>query len=503
MSDTHALSELPSAASHATHIGQATSVEQSRAAAEVQALVIVAQNRPRVTALAVQEMEITCRQKSFADRAFYDYYRGGKRIYDINVDTARELARCWGNVQYAVTELSQDRVRHESELMAWAWDMQANVRVERKIIVPHIRNSTEGGDVLLTDVRDVYELLANNISRRVRECIKDILPLWFVEAAKAKLWETLKDGGGEPLPKRIAASVKTFADTYGVRLDQLERKLEAKSNEWTELDLAKLKVSFNNLRQGGRLVDEFPPVRIDSDDLERMTVGAAPVMQTPEQTPEQPAPQPGPQQTTAGYTDNSYHTGPEAEPGHAQERHALLLDHLATLGYNLTGEEVAEHMGELLGFTHASLDDLTPDEVETLLGELAPAMAANDPSSYLDRRLEQVRIATKRRTPMATRGHIATIHDRLRKLDYPTGGKGTAEKVADIATLIGRPISNTADLSAHEANDVITQLNMILEDEQPHQALRAALDARRRQQTSDWPDVVQPGTHTPESETHE
>jgi hypothetical protein len=409
VSDTNNLSTLPSAASHAAHIGQATSVEQARAAAEVQALVIVAQNRPRVTAVAVQEMEITCRQKAFADRAFYDYSRGGKRIYDINVDTARDLARCWGNVQYGTTELRQDRDRHESELMAWAWDMQANLRVERKIIVPHVRN-TNDGDVILTDVRDVYELLANNISRRLRECIKDVLPLWFVEEAKARLWQTLKDGGGEPLPKRIAKAVKEFGTNYGVRLEQLERRLEAKSNEWTELDLAKLTVTFNTLRQGGRVADEFPPERVDPADLEHTTVVDPPPAQQPD-----PAPAAGGPEPVAGTPPTP---APDAVGQHEAE----------------TGDE--------------------PDEQQ--------------PTSYA--------------AGMAQRGHVQTIHHLLRKLEYPSGDEGMAQKLEDVSTLIGRTITKTTELTAPEANRLITDLNMILEYDQPNHALDALLDARRMEQ---------------------
>ncbi len=50
---------------------QATMVEQSRAVAEVQAAVVVAQQIPRVVALSVAEMEESCKQPELAEKAFF------------------------------------------------------------------------------------------------------------------------------------------------------------------------------------------------------------------------------------------------------------------------------------------------------------------------------------------------------------------------------------------------------------------------------------------------
>src|SRR5512139_3483261 len=86
-------------------IGQATAIEQSRAAAEVEAAVVVAQRVPRVVANAVDQMRQSCQQKRLAERAFYRYPRGGQTVTGASVHLARELARCWGNIQYGISEL--------------------------------------------------------------------------------------------------------------------------------------------------------------------------------------------------------------------------------------------------------------------------------------------------------------------------------------------------------------------------------------------------------------
>src|SRR4051794_39845438 len=86
-------------------IGQATAVEQARAVAEVQGAIVVAQQCPRSMSLAVQQMRESCRQKGLAERAFFRYSRGGGQITGPSVHLARELARCFGNIQYGITEL--------------------------------------------------------------------------------------------------------------------------------------------------------------------------------------------------------------------------------------------------------------------------------------------------------------------------------------------------------------------------------------------------------------
>ena len=50
---------------------------------------------------------------------------------------------CWlpggGNVQYGINELRRDDSAGESEMRAWAWDVQNNTRSVRSFIVPHAR----------------------------------------------------------------------------------------------------------------------------------------------------------------------------------------------------------------------------------------------------------------------------------------------------------------------------------------------------------------------------
>ncbi|MDL4812730.1 hypothetical protein [Actinomadura opuntiae] len=247
-------------------IGQGTVVEQSRAAAEVLAAVQVAQQFPRDIQRAKAQMRDSCAQERLAERAFYRYRRGGSAITGPTVHLARELARCWGHVQHGLIELRRDDEYHQSEMQAFAWDVQENTRVASTFIVPHIRD-TQDGPVALTDMRDIYENNTNQGSRRVREMILAVLPPWFVEEAKDLCQATLREGGGLPLAQRIANCISKFADV-GVSLDQLEAKQGRPNGRWTEFDTAQLAIIWRSLeRREITVEDEFPPVVTTAEEI--------------------------------------------------------------------------------------------------------------------------------------------------------------------------------------------------------------------------------------------
>jgi hypothetical protein len=247
-------------------IGQGTAVEQSRAAAEVQAAVVVAQQCPRNIQQAVAEMRESCKQMFLAERAFYRYSRGGTTVTGPSVHLARELARCWGNVQYGLVEMRRDDEYGQSEMQAFAWDVQTNSRNSSTFIVPH-RRDTRNGAKQLTDMREIYENNANNGARRVREAIFAILPPWFVEEAKELCAQTLRDGGGKPLAQRIADAIKAF-EGIGVTVDRIEHRLERPSGKWTEYDVAQLIVIYKSIQRGEVTAEEeFPPPRVSAEEL--------------------------------------------------------------------------------------------------------------------------------------------------------------------------------------------------------------------------------------------
>jgi hypothetical protein len=299
------------------HVGQATAIEQSRAVAEVQAAVVVAQQVPRNVSGAIAAMRESCQQKLLAERAFFRYSRGGSSVNGATIHLARELARCWGNVQYGIAELSRDLSAGKSEMVAYAWDVQTNTRTSTTFIVPHGRDTKDGFKSLI-DMRDVYENNANMGARRVREMIFAILPPYYVEEAKTLCNRTLQDGGGVPLAKRIADSIAWF-ESIGVIADQLETKLGRARDRWTAQDVAQLGIIFKAIDRGEVHKDEefAPPVSTPEQILaaRKPPAPAAPAAEEPPAAPpapeQEPASGPGPDDEADAKRDPIQYTAEE------------------------------------------------------------------------------------------------------------------------------------------------------------------------------------------------
>lgn len=235
--------------------GQATMVEQARAIAEVRAAVMIAMDRPRDRTAAISEMREVCAIQSLADRAFFRVPRGGQHVNGESIHLARELARCWGNIDYGVKELARDDVRGQSELVAFAWDLQTNARSEITFIVPHTRGRN---NTRLTGTQEIYENNASFAGRRLREAIFAVLPVWFKAEAAERCHETLKVGGGKPLIQRVADLRISFED-IGVTVAQLERKRGRLIDQFLPDDVGALRVIFGSLKRGEvTIAEEFP-----------------------------------------------------------------------------------------------------------------------------------------------------------------------------------------------------------------------------------------------------
>lgn len=301
---------------------QATNVEMTRAMAQVQAAVVSAKNYPRDAALAHRRVLDACKQMGLAQRAFFRYSRGGTPITGPSVHLARTLAQCWGNVDFGLVELDRDDDRGVSEMLAYAADLETNTRSSTTFLVPHVRSA--GGDIKsLTDPRDVYETLANNGARRMREMIFAVVPAWLVEEAKEACNATLRGGGGVPLAVRITKAIDAFAVGYGVSSERIERSLGDGTNPklsatWDEYDVAKLLTIHQSLKNGETSVDEeFPPVRITGDDVAAQHDDDAPVTRAPRRTARRvQAPADGQQE---GIGDDGSGVDPTTDPDFGKE----------------------------------------------------------------------------------------------------------------------------------------------------------------------------------------
>lgn len=170
---------MPAAQHHTT-----TEMAISRQAQEVQAAMVIAKKFPRDEVQSFNRIMRACQRKTLAEQAMYEYPRGGTKVTGPSIRLAEAMAQNWGNLDYGIIELEQKN--GESQVMAYAWDLETNTRQTKIFSVPHIR-STKKGNVTLTDPRDIYELVANQGARRVRACILGVIPGDVIDSALGRI----------------------------------------------------------------------------------------------------------------------------------------------------------------------------------------------------------------------------------------------------------------------------------------------------------------------------
>lgn len=234
---------MPAAQHHTT-----TEMAISRQAQEVQAAMVIAKKFPRDEVQSFNRIMRACQRKTLAEQAMYEYPRGGTKVTGPSIRLAEAMAQNWGNLDYGIIELEQKN--GESQMMAYAWDLETNTRQTKIFSVPHIR-STKKGNVTLTDPRDIYELVANQGARRVRACILGVIPGDVIDSALVQCNKTLlSDNGDVPLVDLVRQAAALFQNDYGVTVQMLEKFIGCKSESFSMNDLIRLKRVYKSLKDG-------------------------------------------------------------------------------------------------------------------------------------------------------------------------------------------------------------------------------------------------------------
>lgn len=227
--------------------GAAAQMMVSRQAQEVQAAMVVAKRFPRDEALAMDKILKACQRVSLAQAAVYEYPRGGETVTGPSIRLAEAMAQNWGNLDFGWIELEQRT--GESQIMAFAWDLETNTRQSKVFTVPHIRQ-TKSGSYPLKDPRDIYEMVANQSARRVRACILGIIPGDVVDAAITQCDTTLKASNKLPLEERITKMCEAFQNDFQITADALEKYIGRKAEAFSETDVIRLGKVYRSLKDG-------------------------------------------------------------------------------------------------------------------------------------------------------------------------------------------------------------------------------------------------------------
>lgn len=246
------------------------SMVSTREAQEVQAAVFMAKQFPRNENESISRILRSCDRIGLAMKATYSYPKGGSKVTGPSVRLAEAIAQAWGNIQFGVEELEQRD--GESVCRAYCWDIETNTRECKTFAVKH-QISTKNGMKVLTDPRDIYELVANQGARRKRACILSIIPGDVVDAALERCNKTLSAGNRNmpPLIDRLRDITGHLQKYFSVPLASVEKYYGYPLDAFTEMDFQNLVGIYNNLREGGAKREDYfqlPKITASEDEPE-------------------------------------------------------------------------------------------------------------------------------------------------------------------------------------------------------------------------------------------
>lgn len=226
--------------------------DQSRAVAEVQAAMMIARMNPRNEIAAMDRIINACTRPTLADAAVYTYAKGGTSVSGASIRLAEAMAQAWGNMQFGIRELDQSN--GESSVQAYAWDVETNTRREITFTVPHKR-FTKKGSYQLDDPREIYELVANQGSRRLRACILAVIPGDVTEAAVAQSELTMK-AKADTSPEAMKKMVDAF-EPFGVTKEHIEKRIQRRLDAIQPAQVVSLKKIYASLRDGMSSIEDW------------------------------------------------------------------------------------------------------------------------------------------------------------------------------------------------------------------------------------------------------
>jgi hypothetical protein len=265
---------------------------ESRESQQVQVAMLAAKRFPRDEKASLDRILNACCRESLAAVSQYQFARGGTDISGPSIRLAEAIAQQWGNLECGWREI--DRYKDAdgvgvSVVEAYAWDMESNCRVPRVFNIRHWRDTKKGG-YKIEDERDIYELCANQASRRLRACILAVIPGDIVEEAMKQCDVTLKakaDTGPEAQKKILEA----FAE-FNVTKAQIEAKIQRRITSITSAQVVTLRRIHASLKDGmSNPADWFEPA---AESAAQAATSSGPI--NPFEKAEQPAEEAAPKE---------------------------------------------------------------------------------------------------------------------------------------------------------------------------------------------------------------
>jgi len=238
-----------------------------RTLGEVQVAVMMAKQFPRDKIYSKEKLLNDCCREGLASVATYSYSKGGTEITGPSIRLAEAAKNAWGNMQSGWRELARTTVNGVgiSEVEAFAWDTENNTRASVAFTVRHWRDTKSGG-YPLKEEREIYELCANQASRRERACILKMIDGDMIEEALKQVNVTLTTKV-QVTPERIKSLVKTFFDEFEITEAQIEKRVQRRVETINPATMISLTKIYNSLKDGmSKKEDWFEPEEAKDDE---------------------------------------------------------------------------------------------------------------------------------------------------------------------------------------------------------------------------------------------
>jgi hypothetical protein len=221
---------------------------QSRELAETQTKYLMAERFPRDEVAAMDRILNAFSRPTLAEKAAYQFARGGSDIAGPSIRAAEAIAQQWGNMDSGWRELQRgiDAAGVPfSEVEAFCVDLQSRNSKRLQFIVRHWRDTKQGG-YKLKDERDIYELCANQAQRRLRACILASVPGDVTEAAMQQADVTLKSKA-DTSPEAMHKMCDAF-QAFGVTKEHIEKRIQRRLDAIQPAQVVSLKRIYASLR---------------------------------------------------------------------------------------------------------------------------------------------------------------------------------------------------------------------------------------------------------------
>lgn len=244
-------------------------IASNKEATQTLASIWIAKLFPRDLADVTRRMRDACSRYSLAKTATYKYNRSKTLVTGGSIRLAETLLSAWGNAEAGWVEISRDYDKKEecstSLCKAFCFDKENNLYREISFSVKHWRDlkDEEGrkgkkNGYALVDERDIYEMNANQASRRIRACIFQVIPEWLRSEALDEVKKAMEKGDGRD-PNEVFRSLQAEFLKYGVTRDRLEKFLGHTIEETNRAEIRNLGEIFNAIEDGeARVRDYFP-----------------------------------------------------------------------------------------------------------------------------------------------------------------------------------------------------------------------------------------------------